>query len=446
MVSLLCWRALQILGDWWLTKWTEEKNFTSELNWYYFQIYVLIGLISPFFLFLRMHLLSIGSLKCSKQLHTLMIDNITNAPVNLFHDVVPKGRILNRFSKDLQKVDVLVYTLSPIFLHIVVFLGSVVVCSIYIYYSLFFLIICVISGFLTSRFYLHGSRELERLEGIARSPILNQLSETLNGVVTIRAFEKEKEFLTNYFKKVDNYFKINLFLYGAQTWFGQTLDFVSLLFFIFLITITVVLKGDFDSQSIALLLTYSIMLERSLFKVLVYGSNLENAMVSMERCLSYTKIQSEVNLQLETDKELEFFEWKGKITYKNYSTQYRPNTPTVLKNLNFTINPKEKIGIVGRTGSGKSTICLSLFRILEPLAGSILIDDIDIQQIGLKYLRNKLTLIPQDPTLMEGTLRRNLDPFNSYENNEIIEVLKRIGFYYIIKKQRWIGPFDCGKW
>ena len=156
-------------------------------------------------------------------------------------------------------------------------------------------------------------------------------------------------------------------------------------------------------------------------------------MISLERCLQYTKIKSEApSIIRPKDDELIKSNWpsKGTIKFENYSVKYRPNTEIVLKKLNFEIGSNEKVGVVGRTGSGKSTICLCLFRILEPLEGTIYIDNEDITKIGLDILRKNLTIIPQDPCLMEGSLRYNIDPFDLKEDEEIISILKKIGFEY----------------
>jgi ABC-type multidrug transport system fused ATPase/permease subunit len=153
----------------------------------------------------------------------------------------------------------------------------------------------------------------------------------------------------------------------------------------------------------------------------------------MERCLQYTKLISEKAQETKNDKEYVSWPSKGKIEFVDYSVKYRPETEIVLKNINFTLNPGEHLGIVGRTGSGKSTISLCLFRILEATTGKILIDDVDISTLGLKKLRNGITIIPQDATLMTGTLKYNIDPLGKYTDSEIIEVMRKIGFYYILK-------------
>ena len=156
-------------------------------------------------------------------------------------------------------------------------------------------------------------------------------------------------------------------------------------------------------------------------------------MTTMERCLGYTKIASERPQETNVDKDNYNWPSRGKIEFVNYSVKYRPDTEIVLKNLSFTVNPGEHLGIVGRTGSGKSTISLCLFRILEATAGQILIDDVDISKLGLKKLRNSITIIPQDSTLMTGTLRYNIDPLGIHKTEEIIDVMTKIGFHYILE-------------
>ena len=155
---------------------------------------------------------------------------------------------------------------------------------------------------------------------------------------------------------------------------------------------------------------------------------------SLESCEAYTHVVQEAPLVLKSDKSLKKknFPQTGKIEFRNFSVKYRPDTKIVLKNLTFTINSGEKIGIVGRTGSGKSTLCLCLFRILEPTLGQIFIDDIDITKIGLSLLREIITVIPQDPTLIEGTLRENLDPAGNFSDDDMIFNINIIGLAYLI--------------
>jgi ATP-binding cassette subfamily C (CFTR/MRP) protein 3 len=157
-------------------------------------------------------------------------------------------------------------------------------------------------------------------------------------------------------------------------------------------------------------------------------------MIGYERCVEYTKCPSEAPLKLPSDDSLISWPSKGKIEFLNFSVKYRPDTEIVLKNLSFVIHGNEKVGIVGRTGSGKSTITLCLFRILEATEGRIMIDDVDISTIGLDKLRKSLTIIPQDPALIEGSLRYNIDPLDKYSDSDIMKVMEKIGFDYIVKR------------
>jgi ABC-type multidrug transport system fused ATPase/permease subunit len=160
----------------------------------------------------------------------------------------------------------------------------------------------------------------------------------------------------------------------------------------------------------------------------------ENSMIGYERCVEYTKCPSEAPLKNILDDSLSNWPNKGKIEFLNFSVKYRPDTEIVLKNLSFVIQGNEKVGIVGRTGSGKSTITLCLFRILEATEGRIMIDDVDISTIGLDKLRKSLTIIPQDPALIEGSLRYNIDPLDKYSDSDIMKVMEKIGFDYIVKR------------
>jgi ABC-type multidrug transport system fused ATPase/permease subunit len=185
---------------------------------------------------------------------------------------------------------------------------------------------------------------------------------------------------------------------------------------------------------IGLILTYSINLQNNLVHGLQNTTQLENSLIGFERCLKLIECPSEKPMVEENDEKLKNWPENGKIEFKNFSTRYRPDTDIVLKNINFNVKGNEKIGIVGRTGSGKSTITLCLFRILEPVEGNINIDDIDITTIGLKKLRSNITIIPQDPAIFSGTLRYNIDPLNLVTDDEIKLVMSKIKFDYIINK------------
>ena len=212
------------------------------------------------------------------------------------------------------------------------------------------------------------------------------------------------------------------------------LDLISFSFVAFLITFTILFKDKFSASAVAIIYTYCDKMKSSLIGGLHTLTNFENSMIGYERCVEYTKCPSEAPVKNVTDDALGSWPHKGKIEFINFSVKYRPDTEIVLKDINILIQGKEKVGIVGRTGSGKSTITLCLFRILEATEGKIMIDDVDIRSVGLNKLRNNLTIIPQDPALMEGTLRYNIDPLDRSSDNDIINIMEKIGFDYIVKR------------
>ena len=284
-----------------------------------------------------------------------------------------------------------------------------------------------------TRFYLRGSRPLTRLEAISRSPILNTINETIPGYSSIKAFSKEVNYLDKFYSKINDCFNINTCVKGIKIWLQLMFILLSIFYLIYLIIYILFNEDISTSQSVGITFTYSVILQDNLSWSFAIAADLENIMISLERCLQYTKIESEAPSKInQKDDQLIEKKWptEGKIKFENYSVKYRPNTEIVLKNLNFEIKGNEKIGVVGRTGSGKSTLGLCLFRILEPLEGTIYIEDEDITKIGLDILRKNLTIIPQNPYLMEGSLRYNIDPFNKKEDQEIISILKKIGFEY----------------
>ena len=435
---LLFWQSLKCGSDLWLVNWKdqEEKKVSKEgIDWKNFLMYSGLGISAALFVYLRLLIIYIGSISNSRYLHRNMLHHLIKAPINLYHDTVPKGQIFNRLSNDLFKIDIgesfMFYNVSSYSANL---LGQIVVCAIFQPYCLVLVPFIVVIGLFTMRYYLNCSREISRLESISRSPMLNSVNETVFGALTIRAFNLNKFFIDDFRAKVNNFLKTRIFLVGIMNWYTLMLDFLSYMFIVFLILFSIFFRFDFEPATIGILLNYCVQIQDELVRYLTCRSNLENDMVGLERAIAYTKIIQERPDKMPKDDEIGIWPSEGNIKFENYSVQYRPETEIVLKNLNFEIRPKEKIGIVGRTGSGKSTIALCLFRILEAKEGKIYIDDIDISQIGLTKLRSNITIIPQDPTLMEGSLKFNIDPLNKHTEKEIEDIMREIGFWYICER------------
>ena len=435
LLTLLSWQGLRIMSDLWLGYWSEHQGERS--NSFFFIIYGLTAMGGSLFNYLRTRVITSGSINCSTKLHNEMVISLIKAPINLFHDTVPKGQIFNRLSKDLPTVDTYtMYWFMTLTAFGSSFLGAVFVCSLYEKECLIFLPLFIILCWFLYRFYINCSRELNRIEGVLNSPILNLVNETIPGTATIRAYNLQNKYIEIFQNKVDEHYKLLYYINGTGQWYLLCLNLLSMLFLTYMVIMTLMHKTKFTPKIIGIILTYSLVLQEDMIEFLSSFSNFENTMTKMERSLSYTKIISERPQLLTSDLSLEDWPSKGEIIFENYNVKYRNDTEIVLKNINFHLKPGEHLGVVGRTGSGKSTITLCLFRILEAYSGKIYIDGVDISKVGLKKLRNSITIIPQDSTLMDGTLRYNIDPVKAYTDKEIVHVMKKIGFDYIINQNK----------
>ena len=421
--------------DIWLGYWTEHQE--QSKNIIYFIIYSLFGVVGCAFTYCKLKVQSNSNIKASRSIHKEMVESLIRAPIPTFHETVPKGQILNRFSSDINSIDRggLNHFLN-ILSTLISFVSCIGICGYYEPYSLMTIPIILFIGYKISNFFRKSSRELQRIESGRRSPVLNICNEVIPGTTTIRAFGYQQIYMNLFHEKVDEHLKLRIINNGCNQWYNMSLDLISFSFVAFLITFTILFKDKFSASAVAIIYTYCDKMKMSLIMGLRTLTFYENSMIGYERCMEYTKCPSEAPLKNIADSKLNNWPDKGKIEFINFSVKYRPNTEIVLKNLNFVIQGQEKVGIVGRTGSGKSTITLCLFRILEATEGKILIDGVDISTLGLEILRHNLTIIPQDPALMEGSLRYNIDPLEKSEDNEIIKVMQKIGFDYIIKRDK----------
>ncbi|KAJ6225732.1 hypothetical protein RDWZM_004277 [Blomia tropicalis] len=320
--------------------------------------------------------------RSSMTLHHSLLESIMHSPMQFF-DTTPLGRIVNRFSKDIdcvdQKIPHTLHSWLTNFLQVVLTLVLITV-----QVPIFLCVVIPLSIIYNSvqKFYVATSRQLKRLESVTRSPIYSHFSETLSGVSTIRAFGSTQSIRLE--------FCGNLIVFSTAA-------------------LSVLSRESFLQSPgyVGLMITYALNFTQTLNWLVRQTSEMETNVVAVERIGEYCQNVSERVIQ-----------------FKNYSVRYRDGLDYVLKSLDFTVESGEKIGIVGRTGSGKSTLTLALFRILEPTHGSIFIDDVNIGQIGLHELRLKLSIIPQDPVLFSGSIRSNLDPFGVYSDELIWQALE----------------------
>ncbi|KAI9339377.1 P-loop containing nucleoside triphosphate hydrolase protein [Obelidium mucronatum] len=370
----------------------------------------------------------VGSYMASKWFHKKLIERIIFAPMRFF-DTTPIGRILNRATKDISVIDNGVMTnfeevMGTVMDALAVLAVIFSITPIFIF-SLF--PILLIYYFVSSRF-LTCQREMKRLDSITRSPIYSMFSETLVGVSTIRAYAAQDRFKKENLTRVDTNHRAFYYMYGANRWFGVRTAAIGGAVILSAALATVSMRSAIGAGLAGLSLTWTLQFSDYLVWIVRVHAALEMNMNAVERVDEYSEIEQERPSVIESNRPPSNWPHEGAITVSNLEMRYSPTQEPVLKNVSFSIQGGEKVGIVGRTGAGKSSLSLSLFRIVEPSAGSIVIDGIDISTIGLFDLRSKITMIPQDPVLFDGTIRSNLDPFDEYQDNVLWNCLKDVRF------------------
>ncbi|KAK7086872.1 Canalicular multispecific organic anion transporter 1 [Halocaridina rubra] len=272
---------------------------------------------------------------------------------------------------------------------------------------------------LPKKLYVASSRQLKRIESVSRSPIYSHFQETIQGSSTIRAYNKQHEFITESDKKVDFNQICNYPSVMANRWLAIRLEFIGNVMTFFAALFAVMGRGVISAGIVGLSVSYALSVTQTLNWLVRMTSDVETNIVAVERIKEYTEVTQEAPWEVPGNKPQKDWPEEGVVEFVNYSTRYREGLDLVLKNIKCKINKGEKVGIVGRTGAGKSSLTLGLFRIIESAGGSIVIDNVNISKIGLHDLRGQLTIIPQDPVLFSGSLRMNLDPFNKYEDAKI---------------------------
>ncbi|XP_059633578.1 putative ABC transporter C family member 15 [Cornus florida] len=433
---LLCqvlFQALQMGSNYWIAWATEEKGKVSKGQM--IGIFVLLSGGSSFFILGRAVLLSTIAIETAQRLFLGMIKSVFRAPISFF-DGTPSSRILNRSSTDQSIVDTdIPYRLAGLAFALIQLLSIIILMSqIAWQVSFLFLAIIAISVWYQA-YYITTARELSRMVGIRKAPILHHFSESITGAATIRCFSQQDRFLKKNQSLIDDYSRVAFHNSATMEWLSVRINFLfNLVFFLVLVILVNLPRSAIDPSLAGLAATYGLNLNVLQAWVIWNLCNVENKMISVERILQFTKIPSEAPLVIEECRPEPEWPMNGRIELQNLHVQYNPALPRVLKGITCTFPARKKIGVVGRTGSGKSTLIQALFRVVEPAEGQILIDGLDISKIGLQDLRSRLSIIPQDPTLFQGTMRTNLDPLQRHSDHEIWEVLYKCQLAEIVRQ------------
>lgn len=393
---------------------------------YYIVGLAVIGTFGTLSVFMRDIWMFFGSLTASRRLHNRLMSAIMGAQFKFF-DVTPLGQLMNRFSKDLEAVD-----------QDIAFAASGFIGCMFAMVTTITLIVFITPGFLIPAFfisiafyyltifYLGASRDLKRLESVQRTPVFQQFGETLAGITTIRAYGDQRRFIRDNLTKINAANRPFIYMWSTNRWLTIRADFLGQTVTFFAGVFIILSLGKIDSGAAGISLSYAMtFMENVLWFIRLYGQNEQN-MNSMERVKEYLEIDQEAAAVVEDNRPPATWPEGGRVEFEKYTTRYRADLDPVLRNVSVMIQPKEKVGIVGRTGAGKSSLTLALFRALEAVSGKIVIDGIDISKIGLQDLRDKITIVPQDPTLFIGTIRSNLDPFDQFSDAEVFEALRRV--------------------
>lgn len=388
----------------------------------YLGVYIGISVLACIIGTARFYFILSASVRASRNLFNRLMYAVLRAPLRWL-DTVPLGRILNRFTADFHMIDSRIgYELGFLVSQILdvcgIMVAGILVSPLVIVFASILLVICL----KLSLTYLAGAREIKRLESTAKSPVFEQFGSSLAGLITIRAFSKSEIFIEAVYNKINAHAQAWWTMWLFNRWLGIRMNLVGAIFSTLTAALVVFLPGI--SASLAgFALSFALQCNTAIAFALRQYANIELNMNATERVIEYSKIELENQGGADAPAA---WPTEGRLEVRDLVVGYAPDLPPVLKGLSFTVEKNQRVGVVGRTGAGKSSLTLTLFRFLEARQGQILVDGLDVSTIKLHDLRSRLAIIPQDPVLFSGTVRSNLDPFDEYADSELYDALARV--------------------
>ncbi|KAH7279989.1 hypothetical protein KP509_37G046700 [Ceratopteris richardii] len=426
-------QSFAIIRDFWLSNATSKSSISVGG---FIRMYTLLCSSNWLFIVARSILMALFSLKSTQKFYLDMLKSIFRAPMSFF-DTTPSGRILTRSSTDQATMDILL----PLSVMLALILYSatigVLIVTCVVTWPVIFVILPLGWVYLHyQNFYINSSREITRLDSVTKAPIIHHFTETIAGFMVIRGFRKEEDFINTNLARVNTNLKMDFHYNASNEWLGFRLEIIGAAVLCMAAFLLVILPDGIIRPSLAALaLSYGLSLNTILAASVFFSCMIENKMVAVERVGQYTRLPTEAPMVIDGCVPYEDWPGKGHISIRNLTARYQQTMPLVLKGISLDIQGGQKVGVVGRTGSGKSTLIQVLFRIVEPAGGIITFDEIDITSVGLYDLRSRLGIIPQDPVLFEGTIRTNMDPLAIHTDEEIWEGLQKCQLADIVRER-----------
>ncbi|KAM9598634.1 multidrug resistance-associated protein 1 isoform 3-T3 [Morphnus guianensis] len=421
-----CQQAVSFSRGYWLSMWTDDPvhNRTQQHTELRVGVFGALGVIQALGRFASTAAVLLGGVLASHKLFLQLLRNVARSPM-VFFEQTPIGNLLNRFSREMDAIDSVIpdklksllgflFNLLEIYLVIIVATprAAMAIVPLTVLYAAF------------QHFYVITSCQLRRIEAASRSPIYSHISETFQGSSVIRAHKAQERFILKSNFLVDENQRICFPGAVADRWLATNLEFLSNGIVLFAALFAAMGRTHLSPGTAGFSISYALQITGVLNWMVRSWTEIENNIVSVERVREYLRTPKEAPWTLNSKLQGQVWLTEGRIEFRNYSLRYRPNLELALKHVNLTIKGQEKIGITGRTGAGKSTLAVGLLRLVEAAEGAILIDGLDIAQLGLHDLRTMITVIPQDPVLFSGSLRMNLDPLNQYTDADIWTALE----------------------